>query len=365
MPHATRQASETLACVWQMTTLEYTCHTQTGGDAGYRLVALPPEVLAVVERGGGLTFRAGSDDAPVVVCTDSATYRVQQQNHTNTVMLMRREAGELVGYAQTTLVLELSRGTGQVDLAGVPVVEDLVGFRPSGRVSVQAVARRLPILPVEFEQEYVHRHLGLEIGGEAVLLGPALVLRLLSMVIAAVLAGKMDQAALGAAEVAAAIGQAEVTPEVVATVLARFGEPRGEESSRVYALEAARVSAWFGVDALRAACQRPQPLDDFLVRWKLALPPFYSAPLALEHLRGNYVQPIAGQVQYVDAGEIRKEQDAATRFKLLFALQPLWDLRDMEPFIADLNKKGALSESFVMKYARKRKSGGRVIVSKR
>ena len=105
------------------------------------------------------------------------------------------------------------------------------------------------------------------------------------------------------------------------------------------------------------------PLVEFLIKWKSTFPPFFACDIDMDMLRGYYYRPQQEHIQYLAKNTL--PTDAKERFQMLFALQSTWDLEDIEPFIEPLNTKGLKPELFVMKYARRRKVRGKVLVSGR
>ncbi|KAL7664780.1 Sister chromatid cohesion protein DCC1 [[Candida] zeylanoides] len=357
--------------------------TEFPPDHSYKLIQLPPALLRCVEGAAGgaeLVIKAPSADAGhLVLCTADETYQLRQMNHSNTVLLVGANArlehphgapppppaaaGEaaaaataLVSLATLSYEYEPTPTSGHIDTEGLPVFD---GGELRGRdISVAELRAVSAISARQFDRQWAAL-CGSEVRGRAVLLAAPLVTELLSLLLTTLIADGVDYrtAAIDAAAWGARVApqHASATPAVVRTIVAKFGATQ---------LDHGAIAAWYGVEQLRRHTAVRAVADGaFLVAWKASLPAFYNVPLDLALLRGHYCRPAPGTLQHLSAASL--STDVAARVKDLFRVAPEWEYDDFVAFLEGYVPAGKKAESVVMKYARKRKAGRRVVVSPR
>lgn len=350
--------------------------TQPTPEYTLKLVQLPPSIVAYLKDAPGkaLEFKAPrSLKTSLVLCTDSDTYTVRQMNHSNTQLIVNDMAVNthgttllpvagpppekpLVALANASYIYELTETAGQVDTEGLPVyssAEDLA----NASLSVADVLENSPIAPRAFDAAW-HAIGGCEVDGRAVLLAADLTTDILYVIISVCVAEKMTHFTLE--ELALAVGKHNetYTRQMVESVAQRFGN----NDAGTLSLDSKKAVTWFGIETLRT--QRA-PLTDLemMLAWKLALPPFYAAPLDLQYLRGHYFRPAVGRLRYLRAGALLS--DLHTRIKDMFQTAGEWDYDEFLPYVAGFIPPTKKPDAVLLKYARKRRVGKKFVVCPR
>lgn len=355
-------------------------YSAVGLDDSYKLLQLTPDLVKILKEGSDnvLQFKSlsGDDKAEVVLCSRDKTWLVKQKNHSNTVLLMRgeeAEANKLVAFARTTFEYETRASHGELNLESIPIYDgDEVFPRDRSKIKIKNMDELLEnsaCSELECETQW-HTLGGCEVNGCLCLLSSGFLSKALHVTLMSVMAENLNSDSLALAETSQAVSKDmdgsfnPYTREVVKTVLNRFGTL--QEGS--WRLNHAEIAQWYGIQALKKyVSQRSMALDEFLIRWKALFPPFFPCELDIDMLRGWHLKRGDGeavQVQYVSRATL--PPGARDRFAALFQLQSEWLLEDIAPFVSELNHRGLKLESFITKYARRRRAGnGRVIVSGR
>jgi sister chromatid cohesion protein DCC1 len=130
-----------------------------------------------------------------------------------------------------------------------------------------------------------------------------------------------------------------------------------------YALEKESVTRAIGIHLLRTQARAPVAISDFHSLWKDATTIVADWPRDLSQLVGTYVCPQPDTIRYLDRATLSAEPK--TRFQQLLSIKSSWDLDDIAPFIEDVAHHGVKLENFILKYARKKRAGSRIIVTQR
>ncbi|ODV86378.1 hypothetical protein CANARDRAFT_134562 [[Candida] arabinofermentans NRRL YB-2248] len=121
----------------------------------------------------------------------------------------------------------------------------------------------------------------------------------------------------------------------------------------------------FGISLLKKSFGSV-PIDDFLINLKSRLPFGYNPDIKLDYLKGNYIVENVGvkqQIRYLDESDL--SLDVIKRFKELFGMKREWKVEEIEPFVNRFNTKNTKCEKFLIKYAKVKKVGKKVIVTSR
>ncbi|ODQ78880.1 hypothetical protein BABINDRAFT_162550 [Babjeviella inositovora NRRL Y-12698] len=355
-------------------------YTRLRPSRQYKLLELTPEVLTILEAGTEeLSIKASGKDSEIVLCSSDATFQIRQKNHTNTLLLMNHTQDgadeRLVGFSSLSSELELTKVKGKIDLISkIPVYanfgDDLSRIESCGflDITVDELVCRSPVSTSEFRTLWFDKYNGCEIEGKAVLLSRGFITQALNFVLTALLASELDMARLSVRDTLQAVEDTDYTHELVRTVLWKFSlfPTVNEQGEEQFSLDKAKVSKWYGVNALREHAQRLISPDEFLIAWKSAFPPFFDCPIDLQMLAGYYVRPLVDKIQYINLDTVvLVEKDPIKRFKMLFKLQSTWDMPDILPFIEDLNVRNLKIDNFIMKYAKKKRVGKKFVVTGR
>ena len=376
-------------------------HSELGlaqSSGTYKLVELNDELLAELrdkESDSRLQFKSlDKEGSHVVLCSSDKTWVVRQKDHSNLSMLMREDVvdtervldpsacfglpppiSDYIGYARTTYEYETIKTEGQLSLDNVPVYNGGPNFQAQEgdkpALTFEDLVNNSPTSRKEALDQW-HRLAGCMVAGQACLLSATVLHKALHVTLMSVLAESMDLDAISLDGAYTAVSKDmdetfnPYSESVVETVLNRFGKVTSEpgQSPKLWSLNRTTLATWYGVFALKKyAAKTSVPVDEFMLQWKSTFPPFLTCDIDTNMLRGHFFHPQAEQLQYISRDTL--PGDAKERFRTLFKLQSSWDMQDLEPFIADLNTKHLKIDSFVMKYARRRKVGKNVIVTSR
>jgi sister chromatid cohesion protein DCC1 len=119
----------------------------------------------------------------------------------------------------------------------------------------------------------------------------------------------------------------------------------------------------FGISVLRNHAGRAILIEKFLEMWKESIPIRVDWSLDINDLHGNFIYPTPYTVQYFTKENLSK--DPKIRFQQLLTVKNSWELTEILPFIDEIRNKSVKLESYVMKYARKRTVGKKIMVSAR
>lgn len=345
---------------------EYEVHANVPQSYSYRLMELTPELLKVIEeKKEPLVLKAPTSKSEVVLCTSSETFALRQRNHSNTVMMTKE--GERDGkkffcsYATLSNVFEVRKSEGHIITEGIPLYDGQNKITNTGEsVTLDELKTRSAISDLEFESNWFALN-GSSLNGQAIILTDDIITRTLHVMIMSIMASSLDFSELSLIEVFQSMGEdPDITIDIVETVLRKFVTNDREP----YQLNKAKVVQWYGIETLRRHCRtKPIELSDFFIKWKSELPPFFESSLDIPLLRGNYAMPLPERIQYVSKLEL--PSDIQNRLKVLFKLQSSWNLTELAPFIEEFNHKNVKIENFVMKFAKKKKQGKKIIITQR
>lgn len=339
----------------------------TPKDHIYKLVELPDDLLDYIktEPGKTLQFKAPTGPNNLVLCTDSTTYNVRQMNHSNTVLLMNDMSSnylqknlatgdlerKLLGIGMTRYQYELTNCDGFVDTTGIPTYSGTI------EKAEKTVADVLADSPISKERFYKSWYdlCGSEVDGYAVILGPDFTTDVLHTLVSILIASGAADGAFSESSLAkSALEQnPKYTPQVVHTVVEKFSTD-GKLSNEA-------VAKWFGIQTLKKCSELPD--NEFLLKWKLSLPPFYDAPLDLVLVRGNYCRPYVGRVRHLHGANLSNEISA--RIKELFQIVKEWDYDEFLPYVEEFIPLTKKPESVILKFARKKRVGKKFVVCPR
>ncbi|CUS21032.1 LAQU0S02e04258g1_1 [Lachancea quebecensis] len=363
-------------------------------DSEYKLLQLDSTLLKALENEGKLAFKAAKESDSVVLCSKSNTWTLKQKNHSNTVLVMRefvpdeipkienwssldvREpSGFSLGFTKQSYELEPRLTTGEINYGTLPIysgeahkVSGASGLPSATCLSLEDLRKCSPCSDEEFAQKWPALG-GCVVNGVACILSREFVSRALHITLMSCMAESLSFEDLDESQAFAAVnkdmGEAgEFNPfskEVISTILGKFcsRSPLGK-----FKLQKETISQWYGIEALKKFASRVSiPQDEFMIKWKSLFPPYFSCDLDFRALRGYYYRPLGSCIQYFSKETL--PDDPKERFSYLFKLQSTWDLDEIAPFIDQLNTKGIKIESFVMKYARRKRQGKRITVSAR
>ncbi|CAH00377.1 Dcc1p [Kluyveromyces lactis] len=361
-------------------------------ETGYKLLQLSDDLLDAFQT-GPVKFKALSDDAGnVVLCSEDKTWVIKQRNHSNTVILMNefaptggipedkintfglpRPGADWAGFSTLDSELEPRLVDGSIDVTQLDIYhgKDVPLTR---KLTLQEFKDMCPCSEKEFVSKWF------EVGGSVVqgfacLLSERFMLKALHIILISCMAENLDVDSLSIDKVADVLAkdvkQGEpnlYTHEIVTTVINKFGfkvESAETEPDDVrFRINMSLIARWYGVSALKKfAAKEPISEDEFMIQWKGQFPPYFHCDLDICMLRGYFVRPLTNKIRYMSRTTL--SLDAKERFKQLFHWQSTWEQADMVPYISDLNTKNLKIDTFIIKYARRKRVGNKVIISAR
>ncbi|EJS44546.1 dcc1p [Saccharomyces arboricola H-6] len=375
-------------------------HSALEYDPSYKLIQLTPELLDIIrdpEHNDQLRFKSlDKDKSEVVLCSHNKTWVLKQRKHSNTVLLMKefvpaqpisfdetqlfglsKPYMDILGFAKTESEFETRETEGQLDLNAVPIYNGELDFYkratkgPSARVfaTLEELLENSPCSALEGISKW-HKIGGSVKDGVLCILSQDFLFKALHVVLMSAMAESLDLQHLQVADTYQAVRkdtEDEFNPytrEIIRTVLNKFAVQEQSSEESTWRLRIPFIAQWYGIQALRKyASGTNMPIDEFLIKWKSLFPPFFPCDIDIDMLRGFHYKPTDKTIRYVSKSTL--PMDPKERFKVLFRLQSQWDLEDIMPLIEELNTRGMKIDSFIMKYARRKRLGKKVVVTSR
>lgn len=331
-------------------------------DRKYKLMELLDELVEYIEENKGkLTIRSPElVDNHLVLCTDDETYTMRQMNHSNTMLLMNdmniNQLGTkftgpesaLVAIDRSSYMYELTKLKGYIDTANIPTY-------PSGNAEESKTMEQLENdSPIDEGHFYLQWYglCGSQVDGRAVILEPSFVTEALYTVISVLLSEKKADQEFDFDTLAkrCLVQDPKLTEDFVCTISHRFGD---ETSPGKFTLNHAKCAWWFGVETMKNASPALLTEKEFMLKWKLGLPPFFNASLDLSLLRGRFCRPEIGKIRYLNSEML--SSDLHTRIKELFQMLKEWDYDEFLAFIEAFIPPPKKADSIILKYAKKKR----------
>ncbi|CAB4256551.1 similar to Saccharomyces cerevisiae YCL016C DCC1 Subunit of a complex with Ctf8p and Ctf18p that shares some components with Replication Factor C [Maudiozyma barnettii] len=369
---------------------------QENSNISYKLIELNDDLMHVLKDKDtcrGLRFKSlDNEKSHVVLCSEDKTWLVRQKDHSNMSMIMHEGVvdnsmvidpsslfglpppiTDYIGFARTTYEYETIDTEGRLHLDFVPIYDGEKDFSPPKHqqgLIFEDLLKKSPCSKGEALAQW-HSLGGSTIEGQVCLLSSQFISKALHVTLMSVLAESMKLNELKLKSSYEAVnkdmdsGFNPYTVEVVETVLNKFGRQTDITSQEpTWELNNSAIAKWYGIQSLKKYVNKSAlPIDEFMLQWRSQFPPFFPCDIDMTMLRGHYYQPQEKQIQYFARNTL--SMDPKDRFKTLFKLQSSWDLRDIEPFIEELNVKHLKIDSFIMKYARRRRVGKHYIITSR
>ncbi|SMN21939.1 similar to Saccharomyces cerevisiae YCL016C DCC1 Subunit of a complex with Ctf8p and Ctf18p that shares some components with Replication Factor C [Maudiozyma saulgeensis] len=370
---------------------------QDNGSISYKLIELNDDLMKVLKDKNtrkGLQFKSlDNEKSHVVLCSKDKTWLVRQKDHSNMSMIMHEGVvdddsmvidpsslfglpppiTDYIGFTRTTFEYETIVTEGRLHLDVIPIYDGEQHFKPSKDLEGLSFEDLLKNSPCSRGESLAQWHSlgGCTIEGQVCLLSPQFMGKALHVTLMSVLAESMKLNELKLKSSYEAVskdmdsGFNPYTVEVVETVLNKFGKQINLPSEEpMWELNNSNIAKWYGIQSLKKYVNKSAlSIDEFMLQWRSQFPPFFPCDIDMAMLRGHYYQPQEKQIQYFARNTL--SMDPKDRFKTLFKLQSSWDLRDIEPFVEELNVKHLKIDSFIMKFARRRRVGKHYIITSR
>lgn len=378
---------------------------QIDDGTGYKLLQLTPELLAHIEDDSittkSLTLKPmDGPKSELVLCTDSSTFVIKQKMHSNCVLLMSRSdraveqdisAPEYSGntstdrgddaeetmctyeaYSQQCFELEPRKIEGKINIAQLPIYDGpdkpLLSTSYTLTISLSQFSESSPCSNKEFYDQWYASN-GCMLAGQACVLPGRFIDKQLHLLLLCIVGAELDIAngltmeqckvAMGSNFQESNIEKTDLE-QILKTILMKFSKnpvTTGEnQDSQVYQLDLGKIAQWYGKKCLSKNCSNFQyiGIDDFMIKWKSSFPPFFSCDIDLEMLLGFYCKDLNhNKLCYLD--DVMLPQDPKQRFSRLFSIQKSWLQQEIWPFVKDLNHQNLKPETFLIKYARRKR----------
>lgn len=371
-----------------MTSFEFFQQIETSSTHKYKLLQLNDDLLEYMDKNEGKLLIKSSDEEShhLVLCTSDKTWKVRQMNHSNDVILANdirnnklgfevspcaqedNESSMLVGFSKFTYEYELSKTQGSINTTGIPTFNGNANSYEAHGLTVDDVRQNLPISDGEFSHSWFKIG-GCEVAGKAVLLSEDFITTCLNVLISLLIAKNVELDSsipnIDIDTITKLMGQEDdrILKQVCSTIICKFGKVDTQASK--FALCNTEVARWYGILTLKNTMSQLISPNEFLIKWKSALPLFYNTPIDLSYLIGFYCSPSPGMLQYLDPNSLSRG-DLHLRIKELFSITKEWDYDEFLPLVLDFIPEGKKPEAIILKYARKRRvSKNKFIVSPR
>lgn len=358
-------------------------------NSNYKLLELTTELLESFKE-GDVYFKAFDSKSELVICSKDKTWIAKQKKHSNLVMVMKNFVSNKVvpedrlltfglpypqvdylGYSYQSSEIEARLVKGKINIGMLPIYKGVSDFSKSNiyKISIQDLMCDSACSEKEFYDKW-YKAGGCEIDELACILNDDLITRGLHITLMSILAECLDNQNLKVERICECIARDIVenetsnpySIEVINTILHKFGTKNEDDCT--FKLDLDLISQWYGICALKKfAFKEPVSVQEFMIKWKSLFPPFFNSDLDLEFLHGEFARPFCNMIQYVPKNTL--PTDVKDRFNCLFKIQSTWELKDMIPFVEDLNCRGLTIESFIMKYTRRKKVGKSVVITSR
>ena len=355
---------------------------ETPQDKVYKVIQLPKDFKEQIEKGkDNIVIKSGDDNRNyTILCTKNKTWKVRQLNHSNTVMLMSDPChayvpqkvephvkdeeilkNSLFGIANLTYEYELTRTLGYIDNSLLPIYSGKNDIQ-EGK-TVQDLINNSPISEGEFFKNWFCKG-GCKINGFAVILSDTFITEVLLVIISILISKgvnyRNESPMVNMNELSQSVAEQgfAYSGEVTETLLNRFGS--SSDGGSTFILNNHAIAKWFGIYTLKTILTTLISPEDFLLKWKSALPPFYNVPIDLPYLRGYFCRPVTDRIQFLHPETL--PLNLASRISELFKISKEWQYDEFLPFVEPYVPEGKKVESILLKHVRKRRLNNKKFV---
>ncbi|ODV64040.1 Dcc1p ASCRUDRAFT_157787 [Ascoidea rubescens DSM 1968] len=346
-------------------------------DASIRTVELNRDLIEIIKnKSDSLYLKASNTEGETVLCSSSKTYQLRNKKHSNTVLLSKSQCRvfdssqlkKLIGFSKLTSDFECVPKTNTIDVSNLPIYHDSLTFLsnsgkgqvPTNYISLDQLIDNTPLSINEFNLLWAELG-GCEINGIACLLSNEVVHKTLTLLITSIIANDLEFNNLDLMHCVDSVGNATDYPiNIVRSILMKFctNDCINSQDDK-FKLDETKIARWYGMKALELYAKKPILIDDFLIKWKSIFPKFYSVPISMKLLHGNFGRPYSNnfqnynKIQFFPKNLLSNKIDE--RFRQLFKFQNQWAIEEFIPFVIDLNKNQKLKiDKFIMKYAKRK-----------
>ncbi|QPG77033.1 hypothetical protein FOA43_004430 [Brettanomyces nanus] len=348
------------------------------------LVTLNDDVLNTIKKGSEKLYikSKAKDHGYPVITTESKTFKIRLQNQSNSVILLNSDNIDdkpcALSYDKFVSRLILEDVDPQVPTAKLETISETEDFSRLTDYTVEGSDDGYTLKdllddstasPEEFKK-LVPLHQIIEYKGNCYVVEDKLVTecleKMLELLIKSIISSgyelevmeKLEQIELERAknEIWVPELSRENIPEQVIDLCIEKFISQGK-------LNHDRVVHQFGLEILIK--RKELKMDDFMINLKLRMPFNYSPEINLKRsMRGSFFTYSDNSViSYLDENLLSLEP--LRRFQQLFALKPVWEVDEIEPFVQKINRRNTKIEKFLIKYCKVKRAGKKHLASPR
>lgn len=341
-------------------------------DSSYKLLELDAELLDLLKQ-SDLVIRSSQDESNLVLCGPNKTWKLRQTNISNTALVAKYndENNECIeAFTMVPSVLHaIATDSPELLASHVPTYMgdgnfmDALASRTISnfkQYSAEELKQHMPMSDGQFTDAW-RQNCGSEVNNIACILGEEVVASVLADILLhvraqglqitdAIDASLLNPETIGCSEHANVVRSVIDKYSILETSGARFDLPS--------------IIKFYGLLTLeKHASHRPILLKEFKTIWMDAIPISGEWELDIDLLKSRCVHGHPNTVRFLSPHDLKS--DPRARFKQLFTVKPEWELSEMVPFIEPVWNKSIKLENFVMKFARRKKIGTKILVSSR
>ncbi len=337
-------------------------------ETGYHLLRLTPELQKLVMKGNNVTedisIKASDENSDAVLCVADSTFQLRQVHHTNTLLLTKKhDENDMFAFTDIKFLLECTKISPKLNINDIPIYNSINDILTDQTPSLSTLKKNSPMSDLEFDQLWASVG-GCELNGISCILSQDLLMESLNIIITASSTIDCKEGELykniTIDKIISIINDSEFDSNLIQTTLKYFSNTIIEP----FELNSEKITKFYGIQALKKLSSSSLiSQKDFITSWKQLIPTTFKTKFEISQLRGYYSQPLPNKIQYFPISNLSK--DPVIRFKRLFKEQSSWELDDIIPYVKDLNTRNIKIESFIIKYARKKQIGKKIIISAR
>lgn len=341
----------------------YSSLTSVGPQSDYdlQLVTLNDDILSVIKSGkGNLCIKAAATNQGYpVICTDSKTYKLRQQNQSNSVMLITvdDDGHRALSFDQLPSRLILEPIPAEIITSKLHRITSLSQPLQPTHYSLAQLFEDSTASKEEFDTLLAQRQV-CEIDGSCYVVDDAVLTQCLDKMLDSLIKHLIESGFeieimdkltdIDVSQTKQTVWQGTGLPEPLIDLCASKFIDEGKLNHNL-------VVAQFGIEMLKESKQLK--MDDFLINLKLKLPFNYTPDIDIHESMVGYFYTYneGAMISYLDESLLSEEP--AERFQQLFALKSQWPVHEINPFVASINHRGTKPEKFLLKYCKVRKQG--------
>ncbi|KAI5959729.1 DCC1 [Candida pseudojiufengensis] len=329
----------------------------------YKLIQLPPQLQSHLSKLKNNLQLKSTNNGNVLLVTEDKTFKLRQNNQSNTILLMRHENDKLIGYDKCFYQYELNEILGKIINSSdidIPIYENEKSIQKiTKKLTKQQLFNLSPCSKFEFEKLWIEMNY-INIENQVFKISNNLITEILYDLITFLISkNKLEEFRKEDIEIS-------YDSNLVNSIFLNFTITTKDNK---YKLNDEKIINWFGINELKKLKIEEEnqiKLNDFYLNWKSSLPSFYNVSLSITSLRGNYLTKTINKIEFIKYVPLENlSQDPIIKFKQLILIEPIWKYDEILYFFSDFIKSGKKIDSIILKYGKKKKIGSKFIVCSR